>query len=155
MTHMLIKRIHRTIVVMGMVAALLVSLLSNATAQTLAENLTEEAPSPPQLVTALEVNPVLLNWDKVQLTVPYPDDCYAQEMEGPISFKILLSTEGTVKDVEFDPATHPSFQAALRSALGALSGTPAIYQKAPIDCWMPLTYTYDLKAEKKRRKKTN
>lgn len=151
MTHSTIKRAYRYAFAVGIAAALVATLVGSATAQVLAEGKAQE----PEVVTQeqLEALPKLTNWDKVQLTVAYPDACYNLELEGTIAFQVLLSAEGKVDKIEFDPAIHPAFKASLEAALAQVVGTPARYKGAAIDCWMPLSYTFDLKAEKKRRKK--
>lgn len=127
---------------------LFLGLYGAITAQTLAQN---AAGTTPEIVT-VEKNPTFLNWEILKANLRYPDDCFDLEMEGAITFKILIGLDGKVDQVDIPPGVHPSFQAVIQTTMKELKASPGIYQGEPIPTWMPMEVVFDYKAEKKRRK---
>lgn len=119
-------------------------------AQTMAQN-TE--PVQEEIVTQLEEVPQLKNWSEVLAAIKYPDDCFELGLEGLVPFDMLLSVEGKVLETKIPDGVHPSFLKAINDALVLLVASPGIYKGHPIKTWISLKVSFDLKAEKKRRKK--
>ncbi len=96
--------------------------------------------SPPVLVTA-RINPRFAG----ALQPTYPPGLIRQEIEGIAVVRVLVGSDGRVKDVTLIRTDHPDFFAATqRQALGKWRFFPATRDGAAIESWREMTVRFEI-----------
>ncbi len=75
----------------------------------------------------------------------YPPSLLVREVEGSATIRVLVGTDGRVREAIVVSATHPDFgKAALRQALKAWRFKPATRGKEAVEDWVTIPITYQL-----------
>lgn len=106
-------------------------------------------PLPPETVPTSD--PVIVaaipNMDAADMQPPYPPTLARAEVEGKAEIRILIGTDGRVKQVEEVSATDPGFfEATRRQALRHWRFKPATQDGVPIESWRTMTVRFQLQA---------
>ena len=97
-------------------------------------------PPTPVLVTA-RINPRFAG----ALQPTYPPGLIRQEIEGVAVVRVLVGSDGRVKDVTLIRTDHPDFFAATqRQALGKWRFLPAMRDGAAIESWREMTVRFEI-----------
>jgi protein TonB len=76
---------------------------------------------------------------------PYPPGKLQREIEGIVKLKVLIGTDGRVRQVVILSATDSDFaEATERKALSAWRFTPATRDGVPVEDWQTLTVRFDI-----------
>jgi periplasmic protein TonB len=76
---------------------------------------------------------------------PYPPGLLHREIEGSASIRVLIGTDGRVREAQVVSATHPDFgKAAVRQALSSWRFRPATRGDAPVEDWQTLSVRFTI-----------
>ncbi len=76
---------------------------------------------------------------------PYPPGKLQREIEGVVKLKVLIGTDGRVRQVVILSATDPDFaEATERKALSSWRFTPATRDGVPVEDWQVLSVRFDI-----------
>ena len=83
----------------------------------------------------------------VEIQPDYPPALARQEIEGVVTVRVLIGTDGRVKDVQQVSASEPEFfEATRRQALRHWRFNPALRDGVPFESWRELTVRFKLQA---------
>ncbi|MGL5838308.1 MAG: TonB family protein [Sphingorhabdus sp.] len=75
----------------------------------------------------------------------YPPGLLQREIEGTASIRVLIGTDGRVREAQVVSASHPDFgQAAVRQALKSWRFKPATRGDAPVEDWQTLSVRFTI-----------
>lgn len=75
----------------------------------------------------------------------YPPTLLTREIEGSATIRVLVGTDGRVREAIVVSATHPDFgRAALRQALKAWRFKPATRGKEAVEDWVTIPITFEI-----------
>ncbi len=75
----------------------------------------------------------------------YPVGLLQREIEGKVTIKVLIGTDGRVRQANVVSATHADFgRAAQKQALNGWRFTPATRDGKPVEDWQTLTVRFDI-----------
>jgi periplasmic protein TonB len=75
----------------------------------------------------------------------YPSTLLVREIEGSATIRVLVGTDGRVREAMVVSATHPDFgKAAMRQALKAWLFKPATRGKEPVEDWVTIPITFKI-----------
>jgi protein TonB len=75
----------------------------------------------------------------------YPTSLLVREIEGSATIRVLVGTDGRVREAIVVSATHPDFgKAAMRQALKAWRFKPATRGKEPVEDWVTIPITFKI-----------
>ena len=87
------------------------------------------------------------NMDADAMQPPYPSALARAEIEGKAEIRVLIGTDGRVKQVEEVAATDPGFfEATRQQALRHWRFKPATRDGVPIESWRTMTVRFQLQA---------
>lgn len=76
---------------------------------------------------------------------PYPVGQLRREREGTVNVRVLVGTDGRVKDIRLIDSPHEDFWSATRKqALGKWRFTPATRDGLPVESWMTLKVLFQI-----------
>ena len=76
----------------------------------------------------------------------YPSSLLVREVEGSATIRVLVGTDGRVREATVVSATHPDFgRAALRQALKAWRFKPATRGNEVVEDWVTIPITFQIK----------
>lgn len=75
----------------------------------------------------------------------YPSSLLVREIEGSATIRVLIGTDGRVREAIIVSATHPDFgKAAARQALKAWRFKPAMRGNEPVEDWVTIPVTFQI-----------
>ncbi len=75
----------------------------------------------------------------------YPSSLLVREIEGSATIRVLVGTDGRVREALVVSATHPDFgKAAVRQAMKAWRFKPATRDGEPVEDWMTIPVTFQI-----------
>jgi periplasmic protein TonB len=97
------------------------------------------------ITTPVRVDATFVRGAEIQ--PPYPSALARQEIEGVVTVRVLIGTDGRIKAVEQVSATDPEFfEATKRQALRHWRFKPATSDGVPIESWREMTVRFRLEA---------
>lgn len=102
-------------------------------------------PTLPPLIPPVEVEASIVRG--VELQPAYPPSLARQEIEGVVTVRVLIGTDGRVKEVQQVSATDPEFfRATQRQALRHWRFKPATRDGIAVESWRQMTVRFKLEA---------
>lgn len=87
--------------------------------------------------------PECINLSEVRKMIVYPESAKEDLIEGRVTIKILVGTEGDVE--EFSTLTGPAvFYKEIKRVSKYLKFTPAIYNNEKVKCWVLIPFSFKM-----------
>ncbi|GAB5487464.1 MAG: hypothetical protein Pars2KO_10340 [Parasphingorhabdus sp.] len=105
------------------------------------EPLDDIIPTPDRVTVAARLNPRFAK----QFQPRYPSGLLRRDIEGNVSVRVLVGTDGRAKDIELISAPHPEFWETTRKhALRKWRFQPATKDGSPIESWISLKVRFEI-----------